>query len=54
MSAQACFLPVAKGSDSTFNVSIYNYQSYADHPAVLAIVATRCGRTLNAARACVS
>jgi hypothetical protein len=41
MSSQACFLPVPKGSDATFNVSIFNYQSYSGHPAVLAIVATR-------------
>ncbi len=40
MSSQACFLPVPQGGEAKFNVSIYNYQSSKNHPAVLAIVAT--------------
>ena len=43
LSAQACFLPVPKEGDCTFNVSIMNYQSSAYSPAVLAIVATSNG-----------
>lgn len=43
MSSQACFLPVPKGDEATFNVSIYNYQSYVDNPAILAITATAQG-----------
>jgi len=43
MSSQACFLPVPKGDEATFNVSIYNYQSYESNPAVLAITATSQG-----------
>ncbi|KAL6047622.1 CRIM domain-containing protein [Balamuthia mandrillaris] len=43
VSAQACFLPVPQSGDATFNVSLYNYQSYSGDPAVLAIVATAQG-----------
>lgn len=43
VSAQACFLPVEKGSDAKFNVGIYNYQSEEGDPTVLAIVATSKG-----------
>lgn len=43
MSAQACFLPVPKGKESTFNVCLYNYQSSSTNPAVLSIVATSKG-----------
>ena len=42
-SAQACLLPVIKGAESVFNVCLYNYQSTAENPAVLAIVATSNG-----------
>jgi hypothetical protein len=43
MSAQACFLPIPQGDETTFNVAIYNYQSTASDPAVLAIVASSRG-----------
>lgn len=44
MSAQACFLPVPPlGGEATFNVSLYNYQSYPNNPAVLTIVANEKG-----------
>jgi hypothetical protein len=39
-SAQACILPVPKGGEATFNVSIFNYRSTPRNPAVLAIVST--------------
>lgn len=43
-SAQACFLPIPKESgEAKFNVAIYNYQSSATQPAVLAIVASANG-----------
>lgn len=38
-SAQACVLPLRDG-EVEFNVSLYNYQSYEDNPAVLVIVAS--------------
>jgi hypothetical protein len=43
VSAQACFLPVAASGKAEFNPVLFNYQSYAGAPAVLAIVATREG-----------
>jgi hypothetical protein len=43
VSAQACFLPVPHEDAATFNPVLFNYQSYAGAPAVLAIVATREG-----------
>jgi hypothetical protein len=43
VSAQACFLPVPKSGKAEFNPVLFNYQSYAGAPAVLAIVATREG-----------
>ena len=43
VSAQACFLPVPKAGEATFNPVLFNYQSYAGAPAVLAIVASREG-----------
>jgi hypothetical protein len=43
VSAQACFLPVPKSDKAEFNPVLFNYQSYAGAPAVLAIVATREG-----------
>ena len=43
VSAQACFLPVPKSGKAEFNPVLFNYQSYAGSPAVLAIVATREG-----------
>ena len=43
VSAQACFLPVPTSDKAEFNPVLFNYQSYAGAPAVLAIVATREG-----------
>jgi hypothetical protein len=43
VSAQACFLPVPKSGKAEFNPVLFNYQSYAGAPAVLAIVVTREG-----------
>jgi len=43
VSAQACFLPVPSSGKAEFNPVLFNYQSYAGAPAVLAIVATREG-----------
>lgn len=43
VSAQACFLPVPTSGKAEFNPVLFNYQSYAGSPAVLAIVATREG-----------
>jgi hypothetical protein len=43
VSAQAAFLPIPQGGRAEFNPVIFNYQSYAGDPAVLAIVATREG-----------
>jgi hypothetical protein len=43
VSAQACFLPVPTADKTEFNPVLFNYQSYAGAPAVLAIVATREG-----------
>ena len=42
-SAQACFLPMPAEGEAKFNVAIRNYQSRANDPAVLAIVATANG-----------
>ncbi len=42
-SAQACFLPIPSSEDAKFNVAIYNYQTSAANPAVLAIVASSKG-----------
>ncbi len=46
VSAQACFLPVPKGGQATFTPVIYNYQSSVGNPAVLTIVATREGTSM--------
>ncbi len=43
VSAQACFLPIAKGEKAEFNPVIFNYQSSQENPAVLTILATREG-----------
>lgn len=43
VSAQAAFLPVPQQKQAEFNPVLFNYQSYQDNPAVLAIVATREG-----------
>jgi len=46
VSAQACFLPVPKRGEATFTPVIYNYQSYPENPAVLTMVATREGTSI--------
>jgi len=43
VSAQAAFLPIPAAGQATFNPVLFNYQSYAENPAVLVIVATREG-----------
>jgi hypothetical protein len=45
-SAQAAFLPIPKGGTATFNPVLFNYQSYAQNPAVLTILATREGTSV--------
>lgn len=44
--AQACFLPVPKAGEATFNPVLFNYQSVAQDPAVLTILATREGTSI--------
>lgn len=46
VSAQACLLPVPSGGEATFTPVLYNYQSYPGDPAVLTIVATREGTSI--------
>ena len=46
VSAQACFLPIPKSGAAEFTPVLYNYQSYPDHPAVLTVVATREGTSV--------
>jgi hypothetical protein len=46
VSAQACFLPVPKAGEATFTPVLYNYQSSPDNPAVLTIVASRQGTSI--------
>ncbi len=46
VSAQACFLPIPRDGEATFTPVIYNYQSYPDNPAVMTIVATREGTSI--------
>ena len=43
VSAQACFLPIPQEGIAQFNPVLFNYQSRAGDPAVLAILATREG-----------
>lgn len=43
MSSQACFLPVPRGAEVEFHVSLFNYQSRKSNPAVLVIVASSKG-----------
>ncbi len=43
VSAQAVFLPIQEDGMATFNPVLFNYQSYEDNPAVLAILCTREG-----------
>lgn len=44
--AQACFLPIPKQGMAKFNPVLFNYQSMAKNPAVLAILATREGTSV--------
>ena len=47
VSAQACMLPAAIGSEPSFNVALYSYQTYsADNPAVLTILASAQGTSV--------
>lgn len=46
VSAQACLLPVPREGEAVFTPVLYNYQSYPGNPAVLAIVATRQGTSM--------
>jgi hypothetical protein len=46
VSAQTAFLPVPHDGKATFWPVIFNYQSYARHPAVLAILVTRQGTSM--------
>ena len=46
VSAQACFLPVPKQGEATFNPVLFNYQSYEGDPAVLTLLATREGTSV--------
>jgi len=46
VSAQACFLPIPQGDIAQFNPVLFNYQSYAQNPAVLTILATREGTSI--------
>jgi hypothetical protein len=46
VSAQACFLPIPQGGIAKFNPVLFNYQSSAREPAVLAILATREGTSV--------
>ncbi len=46
VSAQACFLPIPEKGEATFTPVLYNYQSAPGNPAVLAIMATREGTSM--------
>jgi hypothetical protein len=46
VSAQACFLPIPKDGTAQFNPVLFNYQSYAENPAVLTIMASREGTSV--------
>jgi hypothetical protein len=46
VSAQAAFLPVPRSGEATFTPVLYNYQSYSNNPAVLTMVATREGTSI--------
>lgn len=46
VSAQACFLPIPQEGIAQFNPVLFNYQSYAENPAVLTILATREGTSM--------
>ena len=46
VSAQACFLPIPQGGTAQFNPVVFNYQSSAQNPAVLTILASREGTSM--------
>ena len=46
VSAQACFLPIASSGKASFTPVLYNYQSRPESPAVMTIVATREGTSI--------
>jgi len=46
VSAQAALLPIPRSGQATFTPVIYNYQSYPGAPAVMTIVATREGSSV--------
>lgn len=46
VSAQACFLPISSKGTATFTPVLYNYQSQPGNPAVMTIVATREGTSV--------
>jgi hypothetical protein len=46
VSAQASFLPIPKQGKATFWPVIFNYQSYAENPAVLTLLVTRQGTSM--------
>ena len=43
MSSQCCFLPIQNGCETSFNISLYNYQSKEDDPKILTIVVSNNG-----------
>lgn len=45
-SVQACFLPAEAGKEVNFNVGLFNYQSWKGHPAVLTIVSSPNGTSV--------
>lgn len=46
VSAQACFLPIPRAGEATFTPVVYNYQSSPGNPAVLTMIATRQGTSI--------
>ncbi len=46
VSAQACFLPIPRDGEATFNPVVFNYQSSRRNPAVLTILVTREGTSM--------
>lgn len=46
VSAQACFLPIPRSGEATFNPVLFNYQSGKENPAVLAILVTPQGTSM--------
>ncbi|HEY0866579.1 MAG TPA: hypothetical protein VGE01_04345 [Fimbriimonas sp.] len=46
VSAQACFLPIPRTGQASFNPVLFNYQSVEGDPAVLTILSTRQGTSM--------